>query len=92
MEFLSYMISGAGVEISDEKIETLKKIKLVDPLEDELRFLGFAGFTGGSWGWGLLPADKQVTAPGRTATRATNSAWRYAYRSCCTEQANPPGR
>ena len=44
VEFLGYMISGDGVEMTDEKIETLKNIKPVNSLKEVQCFLGFANF------------------------------------------------
>ena len=44
IEFLGYMISGAGVEMIDEKAKTLKKIERVKTLKDVQHFLGFANF------------------------------------------------
>ena len=42
IEFLGYMVSGQGVEMTDEKMETLKKIEPVKTLKDVQHFLGFA--------------------------------------------------
>ena len=44
IEFLGYMTSGQGVEITNEKVETLKKIEPVSSLKDVQHFLGFANF------------------------------------------------
>ena len=44
IEFLGYMVSGEGVEITDEKVETLKKIEPVNSLKDAQHLLGFANF------------------------------------------------
>ena len=44
IEFLGYMVSGQGVEVTDEKVETLKNIKPVKTLKDVQHFLGFANF------------------------------------------------
>ena len=44
IKFLRYIVSGEGVEITDEKVETLKKIKPVMSLKDVQYFLGFANF------------------------------------------------
>ena len=38
------MVSGQGVEIPDEKVETLKKIEQVKSLKDIQHFLEFANF------------------------------------------------
>ena len=38
------MISGEGVEITDEKVETLKKIEPVNSLNDAQYLLGFTNF------------------------------------------------
>ena len=44
IEFLGYMVSGEGVEMSDEKVDTIKKIEPVNSLKDVQHFLGFANF------------------------------------------------
>ena len=44
IEFLGYMVSGEGVERTDEKVETLKKIEPVKTLQDAQHLLGFANF------------------------------------------------
>ena len=44
IEFLGYMVSGQGVEITDEKVDTLKKIEPVKSLKEVQHFLGFANF------------------------------------------------
>ena len=38
------MVSGQGVETTDEKLETIKKIEPVKTLKDVQHFLGFANF------------------------------------------------
>ena len=38
------MVSGEGVEMTDEKVETLKKIETVNSLKDAQHLLGFANF------------------------------------------------
>ena len=44
IEFLEYMVSGEGVEMTNEKVETLKKIEPVNSLKDTQHLLGFANF------------------------------------------------
>ena len=44
IEFLGYMVSGEGVEMTDEKVDTIKKIEPVKSLQDVQHFLGFANF------------------------------------------------
>ena len=44
IEFLGYMVSGEGVEMTDEKVDTIKKIEPVNSLKDIQHFLGFANF------------------------------------------------
>ena len=44
IEFLGYMVSGEGVEMTDEKVESLKKIEPVNSLQDAQHLLGFANF------------------------------------------------
>ena len=44
IEFLGNTVSGQGVEMMDENVETLKKIKPVNSLKDVQHFLGFANF------------------------------------------------
>ena len=44
IEFLGYMVSGEGVEMTDEKVDTIKKIEPVNFLKDVQHFLGFANF------------------------------------------------
>ena len=44
IEFLGYMVSGQGVQMTDEKVETLKKIEQMKSLKDVQHFLGFANF------------------------------------------------
>ena len=42
IEFLRYMVSGDGVEMTDENMETLKKIEPVNSLKNVQHFLGVA--------------------------------------------------
>ena len=44
IEFLGYMVSEEGVEMTDEKVKTLKKIEPVNSLKDAQHLLGFANF------------------------------------------------
>ena len=44
IKFHGYMVSGEEVEITDEKVETLKKIEPVNSLKDIQHFLEFANF------------------------------------------------
>ena len=44
IKFHSYKVSGQGVEMMDEKVETLKIIVPVNSLKDVQHFLGFANF------------------------------------------------
>ena len=44
IEFLGYMVSREGVEMTDEKVETLKKIEPVNSLKVSQHLLGFANF------------------------------------------------
>ena len=44
MEFLGYMVSGKGIKMTDEKVETIKKIELVQSLMDVQHFLEFTNF------------------------------------------------
>ena len=44
IEFLRYQVSGEGVEMTDDNVETLKKIELVKTLKDAQHLLGFANF------------------------------------------------
>ena len=44
IEFLGYMVSGEGVEMTNEKMDTIKKIEPVNSLKDVQHFLGFANF------------------------------------------------
>ena len=44
IEFQGYMVSGQGVEMTDKKVETLKKIEPVKSLKDVHHFLGFSNF------------------------------------------------
>ena len=44
IEFLGYVVSGEGIEMNDEKVETLKKIEPVNSLKDAQHLLGFANF------------------------------------------------
>ena len=44
VEFLGYMVSGQGLEMTDEKIQTLKGIKPVNSLKEGQHFLGFVNF------------------------------------------------
>ena len=44
IEFLGYMVSREGVEMTDEMVETLKKIEPVNVLKDAQHLLGFANF------------------------------------------------
>ena len=44
VQFLGYIISGDGVELTDEKIETLKNIQPVNSLKEVQCFLSFANF------------------------------------------------
>ena len=43
-KFLGNMVSGEGVEMTIEKVETLKKIEPVNSLKDAQYLLGFANF------------------------------------------------
>ena len=44
VEFLGYMVSGQGLKITDEKIQTLKEIEPVNSLKEVQHFLGFTNF------------------------------------------------
>ena len=44
VEFLGYMVSGQGLEMTDKKIQTLKDIEPVNSLKEDQHFLGFANF------------------------------------------------
>ena len=44
IEFLGYMVSREGVEMTNEKVETLKKIEPVNSRKDAQHLLGFANF------------------------------------------------
>ena len=44
IEFLGYMVSGEGVKMTDEKVETLMKIEPVNSLKDAQHLLGFDNF------------------------------------------------
>ena len=44
IEFLGNMVSGEGVEMTDEQVETIKKIEPVNSLKDAEHLLGFANF------------------------------------------------
>ena len=44
IEFLGYKVSGNGVEMTDEYVQTLKDIPIVKSLKETQRFLGFANF------------------------------------------------
>ena len=44
IEFLGYMVSDEGIEMIDEKVETIKKIEPVQSLKDIQHFLGFTNF------------------------------------------------
>ena len=44
IEFLGYIVSGEGVEMTDKKVATLKKIEPVKTLKDAQHLLGFANF------------------------------------------------
>ena len=44
IEFLSYTVSGQGVQMTDKKVQTLKNIEPVKSLKDEQHFLGLANF------------------------------------------------
>ena len=44
IEFLRYIVSEEGVEMTDEKVETLQKIEPVNSLKDAQHLLGFTNF------------------------------------------------
>ncbi len=44
VEFLGYMISGDGLQMTDDKVAALKQIKPVNSLKDVQQFVGFANF------------------------------------------------
>ena len=44
IEFLGYIVSGEGVEMTEEKVDTIKKIAPVNSLKDVQHILGFANF------------------------------------------------
>ena len=44
VEFLGYTVSGQGLEMTDEKIQTLKEIEPVNSLKEVQHFLGFVNF------------------------------------------------
>ena len=44
IEFLGYIVSGEGVEMTDKKVDTIKKIEPVNSLKEVQHFLGFANF------------------------------------------------
>ena len=44
IEFLAYIVSGEGVEMTNENVKTLKMIESVNSLKDVQHFLEFANF------------------------------------------------
>ena len=48
VEFLGYMVSGQGLEMTNEKIQTLKEIEPVNSLKEVQHFLASPTFTDGS--------------------------------------------
>ena len=44
IEFIGYMVSGEGFEMTDEMVETLKKIEPVNSRKDAQHLLGYANF------------------------------------------------
>ena len=44
IKYLGYIISGQGVEMMHEKVDTLKRIEPVKILQEVQHFLGFANF------------------------------------------------
>ena len=44
IEFLGYLVSGDGVEMTNDKVKTIQEIKPVESLKEVQSFLGFANF------------------------------------------------
>ena len=44
VEFLGYMVSGQGLEMTNGKVQTVKEIEPVNTLKETQHFLGFANF------------------------------------------------
>ena len=44
IEFLGYLVSGNGVEMTNDKVKTIQEIKPVESLKEVQSFLGFANF------------------------------------------------
>ena len=44
VEFLGYIVSGQGIEMTDEKVKTLKDIEPINSPKDVQYFIGFANF------------------------------------------------
>jgi hypothetical protein len=44
VEFLGYLISGEGVSMSEDKIDTIPKWQIPESVKDDQSFLGFANF------------------------------------------------
>ena len=44
IEFLGYLVSGNGVEMTGDKVKTIQEIKPVESLKEVQSFLGFANF------------------------------------------------
>ena len=44
VEFLGYLVSGKGIEITNDKIKTIQEIRPVSSLKEVQSFLGFANF------------------------------------------------
>src|SRR5436853_4401753 len=71
IEFLGYMVSGEGIEMTDEKVATLKNIEPVKSLKEVQHFLGFANFYRR-----FIKGDSKITIPLTRSTAMNPKDWK----------------
>ena len=65
------MISGEGLEMTDEKIQTIKDIEPLNSQKDVQHFLGFAGFYRR-----FIRENSEICLPLTNSTALRPSEWR----------------
>ena len=71
VEFLGYIVSGQGIEMTDEKVKTLKDIEPVNSPKDVQHFIGFANFYRR-----FIKDYSKICLPLKNSTALKPSEWR----------------